>query len=354
MLITLKMLISLIIYRLAGPHCRPEAPRRHAPADPVLRGVLRIAIYICQLSLEFYIENAETLENFPRKMTVCISNGRSFCDLSYRLFGEALQATGRIITYSICPLIAGCDESIWTYYKDHAHLSINQCPQEDNTRTWSSFTFHIDDNNAFPRRADAAGPGYSNDLDFFLVGYKELQDWEVPQSLAEYRSQYSLFATLAAPMIFSADIRGTQNGTFIGHNGVHHSTYNGWTAELQTILLNKEVIAVSQDALGKQGRLVHTLQQNPGNITVKIYVRQLSGDALAVAVLNRGDANVTVISVEFEDIGVPARKSAASVRDLWAGAAIGESQAGRCLRPKSCFEVPRLATHDTAMFRLTF
>ena len=25
----------------------------------------------------------------------------------------------------------------------------------------------------------------------------------------------------AAPMIFSADIRGTQNGTFVGHNGVH-------------------------------------------------------------------------------------------------------------------------------------
>ena len=43
-------------------------------------------------------------------------------------------------------------------------------------------------------------------------------------------------------MIFSADIRGTQNGTFIGHNGKHHSTYNGWTAELDAILLNEEVI----------------------------------------------------------------------------------------------------------------
>ena len=34
---------------------------------------------------------------------------------AYRLFGEALVATGRNITYSICPLIARCDESIWTY-----------------------------------------------------------------------------------------------------------------------------------------------------------------------------------------------------------------------------------------------
>ena len=40
----------------------------------------------------------------------------------------------------------------------------------------------------------------------------------------------------------SADIRGTQNGTYVGHNGVHHSTFNGWTDELETILLNPEVI----------------------------------------------------------------------------------------------------------------
>lgn len=116
---------------------------------------------------------------------------------AYRLFGEALRATGRNITYSICPLIAGCDESIWSYYKDQcvpvhllatvqssthrvcfphsmlttqllfswvrsAHLSMNQCPQEDNTDNWESFLFHIDDNNAFPSRADIAGPGYWN------------------------------------------------------------------------------------------------------------------------------------------------------------------------------------------------
>ena len=47
---------------------------------------------------------------------------------------------------------------------------------------------------------------------------------------------------LASPLLFSADIRGTQNGTFVGHNGVHHSTFNGWTDELETILLNPEVI----------------------------------------------------------------------------------------------------------------
>ena len=42
--------------------------------------------------------------------------------------------------------------------------------------------------------------GYWNDLDFLMVGYKELKDWEDPQTLEEYRSQYSLFAILAAPV----------------------------------------------------------------------------------------------------------------------------------------------------------
>jgi hypothetical protein len=87
---------------------------------------------------------------------------------AYRLFGEALQATGRNITYSICPYISGCNESIWSYYKEHAHVSMNQCPQEDNTDSWDSFILHIDDNNAFPGRADVAGPGYWNDLDVRL------------------------------------------------------------------------------------------------------------------------------------------------------------------------------------------
>ncbi len=106
-------------------------------------------------------------------------------DEAYRLFGEALNATGRPIVYSICPLIAGCDASIWTYYKDYAHMSMNQCVQKDNTDTFASLLYHIDDNNAFPERALAAGPGYWNDLDFLMVGYKELKAWEQPQTLQE-------------------------------------------------------------------------------------------------------------------------------------------------------------------------
>ena len=58
---------------------------------------------------------------------------------AYRLFGEALAATGKNITYSICPFIAGCDKSIWSYYAGVAHMSMNQCPEHDATDNWASF-----------------------------------------------------------------------------------------------------------------------------------------------------------------------------------------------------------------------
>ena len=107
---------------------------------------------------------------------------------AYRLFGEALKSTGRNITYSICPFIAGCDESIWRkhphdyrwdygfivlvvrpivvcagYYKDYSHMSMNQCPEHDASDSWASFLWHVDDSQRNGVGA-AAGPGYFNDL----------------------------------------------------------------------------------------------------------------------------------------------------------------------------------------------
>jgi len=252
---------------------------------------------------------------------------------AYRLFGEALRATGRNITYSICPLIAGCDASVWSYYKQYAHTSMNQCPQKDNTDTWESFLYHIDDNNRFPERAAIAGPGYWNDMDFLMVGYKELKKWEPRQSAAEYRSQFSLFAVLAAPLVFSADIRGTAAFNKPTVNGTDKSE------DIRSILGNAGVIAVSQDALGKQGRLAHQY----ASAEVELYVRQLEGGALALAVLNRGSGAATKLKVRWADAGVPAGKRVVAVRDLWAS---------RALTPDADGVVLDVASHDTRMLHL--
>merc|ERR1719201_2041967 len=152
---------------------------------------------------------------------------------AYRLFGEALKATGKNITYSICPFIAGCDKSIWTYYADVAHMSMNQCPEHDHTDSWLSFLWHVDDSlrNGV---GEASRPGYYNDLDFLQIGFKALSDQtkNAPlQTDQQYRSEYSLFCLLAAPLIMSNDL-------------------TRWTPAMAETLLNSEMIAINQDPLG--------------------------------------------------------------------------------------------------------
>jgi hypothetical protein len=164
---------------------------------------------------------------------------------AYRLFGEALASTGANITYSICPFIAGCDRSIWSYYSDVAHLSMNQCPEHDATDSWSSFLWHVDDS---MRNGVGAGarPGYFNDLDMLQIGYKELSDEAANRPLmtdSEYRTEYSIFCLLAAPLIMSNDL-------------------SRWTPSMEATLLNPEMVALNQDPLGISGRVVFNTTGN--------------------------------------------------------------------------------------------
>ena len=72
-----------------------------------------------------------------------------------------------------------------------------------------------------------AGPGHWNDPDMLEVGNGGMTD-------VEYRSHFSMWALLAAPLIAGNDLRNMR-------------------PEIHDILTNKEVIAVDQDAMGRQG-----------------------------------------------------------------------------------------------------
>jgi alpha-galactosidase len=81
------------------------------------------------------------------------------------------------------------------------------------------------------------------------------------------------------------------------------------SADTKEILLNKDVIAIDQDPLGRQGHRV----KKTGDL--EVWSKQLQDGGRAVALLNRGPA-VAKISVAWTDIGYPDAISA-SVRDLW-------------------------------------
>ena len=106
----------------------------------------------------------------------------------------------------------------------------------------------------------------------------------------EYRSHFSLWAILAAPLIAGNDLRTMR-------------------PEIRDILTNKEVIAVDQDALGREGERVVK------NGDLEVWAKQLKDGSRAVVLLNRSGSEQE-ITVSWEDLGYP-KTFSASVRDLW-------------------------------------
>lgn len=107
----------------------------------------------------------------------------------------------------------------------------------------------------------------------------------------EYKTHMSLWALLAAPLLAGNDVRQMSEAA-------------------KAVLLNREVIAVNQDKLGRQARRV----SQDGN--TEVWTRPLAGGAWAVGLFNRG-AEPAKVTLKLSEIGVTGK---VKVRDLWAHA----------------------------------
>jgi alpha-galactosidase len=104
--------------------------------------------------------------------------------------------------------------------------------------------------------------------------------------------------------------------------------------ETKSVLLNKEVIAVDQDSLGKEGDRAYAAGP------LEIWSKPLAGDAMAVALFNRTTI-ATHMTLRLKDVGW---NGSAATRDLWAHENIG------VLSGEKTFVVP---AHGVVMLRLT-
>lgn len=86
--------------------------------------------------------------------------------------------------------------------------------------------------------------------------------------------------------------------------------------EATDILLNREVIAVDQDKLGKMGRRVFAEKD------LEVWSRALSNGSVAAALFNRNAGSAQEIKADFELIGLTSKT--ASVRDLFAREDLGQ------------------------------
>jgi alpha-galactosidase len=140
---------------------------------------------------------------------------------------------------------------------------------------------NIDADAAAPQ---AAGPGHWNDPDYLGPGQG--------MSAAQFRSQFSMWAMLAAPLMISDDLTKISS------------------ASLQAVE-NAEVIAVDQDPAGIQGTLLSTSSSGNG----QVWVKPLADGSRAVALLNRG-SSASFITTSASAAGLPSAPSYA-LRNLW-------------------------------------
>lgn len=213
------------------------------------------------------------------------STGDRNAQEAYALMADALRASGRPIVFSMCEwgtakpwLWAQNVGNLWRTTGDIA----DDYDAKHKAHDWEHPLLQIVDLNEplWP----FAGPGHWNDPDMLEVGNGGM-------TTAEYRSHFSLWAMMAAPLIAGNDIAHMDEAT-------------------RSILLNKEVIAIDQDSLGQQGRRVSKSGDS------EVWVRPLAGGARALLFFNRAD-QAAVIRATAVDLGYPAQMRA-RVRDLWA------------------------------------
>jgi len=194
----------------------------------------------------------------------------------FQKMGEALGRCGRAVVFSLCGYGNGIG-AIWTWGPGVAgNVWRTTGDIRDNWRRMSEIGFDQG------RLAPYAGPGHWNDPDMLEVGNGGM-------SAKEYRTHFSLWCMLAAPLMAVNDLRTM-------------------SAETRDILTNREVIAVDQDFLGRQGtRLI-------AKDGVEIWAKPLHDGSRALGLFNRGEAQATA-SFTWPEAGLSGRPS--SVRDLW-------------------------------------
>ena len=191
----------------------------------------------------------------------------------YQKMGEALTATGRPIVYSLCEYGLGQVEKWGPEVGANLWRTTGDIRDE-----WSSMIGNVE--KQVPT-APYAGPGHWNDPDMLEIGNGHM-------SPTEYRTHMSLWALVASPLLAGNDIRSM-------------------TDETKSILMNKEVIAIDQDALGKQAS-----PEKHGDL--EIWVKPLANGDVAVGVVNLGSAQ-TQATISTADLHLTGKVRKA--RDLW-------------------------------------
>jgi alpha-galactosidase len=236
--------------------------------------------------------------------------GKDFSTVAHRVYGhvsQALRQSGRKIVFSCSP--PAYVQNTPQYAKVMSWIG-SMCnlwrTDNDIKDAWKSVVSNYEGNVHLGRYAH---PGGWNDADMLEVGNSGL-------SPTEQRSQFSLWAEMASPLLISTDVAKL-------------------SPQALAILSNKAVIAVDQDPLGVQAHVVKAQGD------VDVLSRPLVHGDRAVAFFNKGDKPAQA-SVILARLGL-SESETYQARNLWSK---------KTVRPRTVLQA-KIPAHGVVIYRIS-
>ena len=224
-------------------------------------------------------------DNDPNKVISISYNGGyqlSTAVKPYKIMGDYIRQQPRDIVFSLCQY--GMSD-VWKWGDSVGGNTWRTT--NDITDNWSNVKSIA---LAHDQSAAWAKPGNWNDPDMLVVG---TVGWGSPHpSMLKPDEQYlhfSLWSLFSAPLLIGCDMEKLDAFTL-------------------NLLTNDEVIAVNQDALGKQATCVQTIGD------LRIYVKELEDGSRVAGFCNFGLEKVDISYKDLKKLGISGKQK---VRDLW-------------------------------------
>lgn len=254
-----------------------------------------------------------------------------FCDTpvddssAYIAFSEAISKGIKLSGRNIFLSLGAYDKNIFPWLWAHRYAQSWRVVWDMRDK-WKTDGFSWDKNgifNAMNQCVDLhqhTGPGHWNDPDMLNVGLygkgfaSSLWGNTGGCTTTEYQSNMSLWCLMAAPLLLSCELADLNE-------------------ESKRILLNKEIIGINQDALGK------ACERKINDSVWNVFVKPLANGEYAVGILNLSNTTQPY-KLNFADIGLTDKYS---LRDIWQHKIIGN---------KKNVWAGNLQSHETIVLRL--